>query len=171
MALHPDFPQSPYVVLDPSERWFPADEQLREPTADKLMPPLVAQLRKKVKEFRDSDYAGASETSRSLLRWWFQMEHLMPQADGASVQFQYYFSQREAMETLVYLVDVVGAKDKHDLMRFDASGQVSGGMFDEAWRRFVIKMATGTGKTKVMSLALVWSYFHKRYGVRLPDGA
>ena len=27
----------------------------------------------------------------------------------------------------------------------------------------VIKMATGSGKTKVMSLLLAWSYFHKIY--------
>ena len=36
-------------------------------------------------------------------------------------------------------------------------------MFDETWRRFVIKMATGTGKTKVLSLVLAWSFFHKLY--------
>ncbi|MBD3328703.1 type III restriction endonuclease subunit R [Candidatus Peregrinibacteria bacterium] len=29
--------------------------------------------------------------------------------------------------------------------------------------RYVIKMATGTGKTKILSLALTWSYFHKLY--------
>jgi type III restriction enzyme len=48
-------------------------------------------------------------------------------------------------------------------MRFDASGLVSGSMFDETWRRFVVKMATGTGKTKVLSLALAWSFYHKLY--------
>jgi type III restriction enzyme len=36
-------------------------------------------------------------------------------------------------------------------------------MFDENWTRYVIKMATGAGKTKVMGLTLVWSYFHKLY--------
>ena len=36
-------------------------------------------------------------------------------------------------------------------------------MFDESWRRFVVKMATGSGKTKVMSLAVAWSFFHKLY--------
>ena len=30
-------------------------------------------------------------------------------------------------------------------------------------RRYVLKLATGAGKTKVLSLALVWSYFHKLY--------
>ena len=30
MALHPDFPDSPHEILDPTIRWFPADEALRE---------------------------------------------------------------------------------------------------------------------------------------------
>ena len=49
MALHPDFPDSPHAVLEPSVRWFPADEALRESSYEKLLPPLVHQLRKKVK--------------------------------------------------------------------------------------------------------------------------
>jgi len=163
MALHPDFPSSPHATLDPGIRWFPADESLRETGMDKLMPPLVTSLRRKVKEFRDGGYAGASDTSRSLLRWWFDTRHLRPAADGSMTEFRYYFAQREALETIVYLYDVVGVRDKHDLMRFDSSGQVSGNMFDETWRRFVVKMATGSGKTKVLSLALAWSYFHKLY--------
>jgi len=163
MALHPDFPHSPHVILDPEIRWFPADEILRETTMDKLMPPLVAQLRRKVKEFRDSGYAGATDTSRSLLNWWFKEPHLLPGVGNISGNFEYYFAQRESIETIVYLCDVVGAKDKYDLMRFDASGDVSASMFDETWRRYVIKMATGSGKTKVMSLALAWSFFHKLY--------
>src|ERR1035437_9551855 len=77
--------------------------------------------------------------------------------------FQYYFAQREALETIVYLHDVVGVRDKFDMMRFDSSGLVRGSMFDETWRRFVVKMATGSGKTKVLSLVLAWSYFHKLY--------
>lgn len=155
--------ESPHAILDPSIRWFPADEALRETTSDKLMPPLVPQLRRKVKEFRDGGYVGATETSRSLLNWWFKTPQLLPRADGAMAEFQYYFAQREAMETIVYLHDVVGVKDKFDLMRFDSSGLVSAGMFGESWRRFVIKMATGSGKTKVMSLALAWSFFNKLY--------
>jgi type III restriction enzyme len=163
MALHPKFPESPYAILDPAVRWFPADEALRESTSEKLMPPLVSELRKKVKEWRDSVYEGATDTSKSLLNWWFKLPHLMPQADGTMAEFQYYFAQREALETIIYLYDVVGVKDKFDLMRFDSSGLVSAGMFDETWRRFVVKMATGSGKTKVLSLVLAWSFFHKLY--------
>jgi type III restriction enzyme len=163
MALHKDFPSSPHAILDPDIRWFPADEVLRESSMEKLMPPLVAELRRKVKEFRDSGYAGATNTSRSLLNWWFKTPHLLPKADETMTEFEYYFAQREALETIIYLYDVVGVKDKHDLMRFDASGLVSGSMFDETWRRFVVKMATGSGKTKVLSLVLAWSFYHKLY--------
>ena len=163
MALHPDFPDSPHAILAPELRWFPADETLRETGAEKLMPPLVAQLRRKVQEFRDSGYVGASDTSKSLLNWWFVEPHLLPKADGSMETFAYFFAQREALETIVYLYDVVGVKDKYDLMRFDASGVVSSGMFDESWRRYVVKMATGSGKTKVLSLALTWSFYHKLY--------
>ena len=163
MALHPDFPDSPHAILAPGLRWFPADEALRETGVEKLMPPLVAKIRCKVKEFRDAGYAGASPTSRSLLNWWFREPHLMPQADGSMAEFRYFFAQQEAVETIVYLYDAARVKDKYDLMRFDSTGAVSAGMFDETWRRFVVKMATGSGKTKVLSLVLAWSYFHKLY--------
>lgn len=163
MALHPDFPDSPHAVLDPEVRCFPTAETLRETRPEKLMPPLVAKLRREVKTFRDSGYTGASPTSRSLLRWWFQQPHLLERADGRREEFRYFFAQREAVETIVYLYDAAGVQDKYDLMRFDGSGAVSASMFDETWRRFVVKMATGSGKTKVLSLVLAWSYFHKLY--------
>ncbi|HQR06473.1 MAG TPA: DEAD/DEAH box helicase family protein [Gemmatales bacterium] len=163
MALHPNFPDDPHAILDPSIRWFPADEALRTSSFEKLLPPLVPALRKEVKTWRDSRYAGATATSISLLKWWFCTQHLLPGHDGQLQQFQYFFAQREALESIIYLYDVVGVKDKYDLMRFDSSGTVSTGMFDETWRRFVVKMATGAGKTKVLSLVLAWSFFHKLY--------
>jgi type III restriction enzyme len=163
MALHPDFPSSPHAILNPGIRWFPADEALRESSYEKLLPPLVHQLRSKVKDWRDSGYEGACETSLALLEWWFKNQHLMPMANGSMMDFQYYFAQREALETIIYLHDVVQVKDHYDLLRFDSSGAVSANMFDETWQRFVVKMATGSGKTKVMSLVLTWCYYHKLY--------
>jgi type III restriction enzyme len=88
---------------------------------------------------------------------------MMARGDGVLFNFQYYFGQREAVETVIYLHEVAGIKDKYDLIRYDSSGLVSAGMFPEDWRRFVVKMATGSGKTKVLSLMLAWSYFHKLY--------
>ncbi len=81
MALHKNFPDSPHAILDPDIRWFPAGESLRETSMDKLMPPLVSQLRKKVKEFRDGGYVGAANTSKSLLNRCFNTPHMLQQAD------------------------------------------------------------------------------------------
>jgi type III restriction enzyme len=163
MALHPDFPRSPYELLSPDVRWFPAAEELRGTAYEKLLPPLVAKVREEVQRWRTSRYAGASATSRALLQWWFETDHLIDQADGSQAQFRYYFAQCEAVESVIWLYEVRGARDKFDLLRFDASGAVSSNMFDEDWPRFVVKMATGAGKTKVLSLLMAWSYFHKLY--------
>lgn len=148
MALHPDFPDSPYAVLNPEVRWIPAADTPRETSAAKLRPPLVAKLRREVKAFRDGDYAGACPTSRSLLRWWFREPHLLERADGRRKEFRYFFAQREAVETVVYLYDAAGVQDKYDLMRFDGSGAVSAGMFDETWRRFVVKMRPAAARPR-----------------------
>ncbi|MEO6966416.1 MAG: hypothetical protein ABI076_11060 [Acidobacteriaceae bacterium] len=48
MAVHPQFPTSPYEALLPDQRWFPADETLRETAYEKLLPPLVAKIREEV---------------------------------------------------------------------------------------------------------------------------
>jgi len=151
------------VTLPPELRWFPAAEELRSTAYEKLLPPLVAKVRDEVKAWRDNGYAGATSTSKALLNWWFATDHMVERADGTSSQFRYYFAQREAVETVIWLYDVRGARDKFDLLRFDASGAVSTNMFDEDWPRFVVKMATGAGKTKVLSLLMAWSYFHKLY--------
>ena len=163
MPLHPDFPESPHDIIDPEVRWYPDQMALLDIGYEMLLPPLVHKIREDVKTWRDDNYDGASETSKALLNWWFKTAHLREQTDGTASEFQYYFAQREALETIIYLYDVVKVRDEFDLMRFDITRVVSANMFDEDWRRFVIKMATGTGKTKVMSLAIAWSFFHKLY--------
>src|SRR5699024_9884258 len=101
-------------------------------------------IRQKVKEWRDNGYKGASRTTKDLFSFWFDVEH-----EVNDIPFQYYFSQREAIESIIYLYEVSKAYDDLDLLRFDSSGMVSRGMFDETWTRYVIKAATGSGKTKV----------------------
>ncbi len=163
MAIRLDFPSSPYEILKPEFRWFPADESLRESSYEKLLPPLVHKIRKEVEAWRNSRYEGASLTSKALLNWWFNNRHIIVKLDGIETEFKYYFAQREAVETIIYLYEVKKIKDKYDLIRYDSSGAVSTGMFDEDWLRLVIKMATGSGKTKVMSLVIAWCYFHRLY--------
>src|SRR3989344_5029917 len=103
MALHPKFPKSPYEVLEPEYRWFPADETLRTKGYEKLLPPLVAELRKAVKNWRDKSYEGSTETSKALLNWWFEKQHITTLPDETDGGFKYYFAQREAVETIIYL--------------------------------------------------------------------
>ena len=163
MAIHPNFPLSPHEILTPDVRWFPADELLRESSFEKLLPPLVHELRRRVFDWRNRNYEGVSATTKALLTWWFDTSHPMPQADGTIGNFQYYFAQRESVETVIFLHEIIQVADKQDLLRFDTRGVVTPRLIEETWRRYVIKMATGSGKTKTMSLLLAWSFFHKKY--------
>ena len=164
MPLSEQFPTDPYVVLDPAVRWYPGDELLGDIGRGKLIPPLVEKVRKGVKAWRDAGYTGSSDTTRALLRWWFQEEHLVPQADGTMASFRWYYAQREAVESAIWLYEVEQAREPYALMtKYDLSQALSRQMFPEDWARYVMKLATGAGKTKVMSLLITWSYFHKLY--------
>ena len=162
MGLHPQFPTSPFDIIPPNQRWFPSNDNLQELSEDKLRPPLVQKLRQAVYNWRKKGYPKASPTSQALLNWWFKEKHFVQSKVGRK-EFCYYFAQREAVETVIYLHDVENIQSHHELLKFDSSGAVSLNMFQEDWRRYVIKMATGSGKTKVMSLLIAWSYFHKMY--------
>ena len=120
--------------------------------------------------WREANYAGVTPTSRQLLYHWFSRSHAVEGADGEETQFGYYFCQREAIETLIYLYEVRGIRTISGLIATyggaedDTAEQkraLSGvNPDDDVWPRYAMKMATGSGKTKVMSLAIVWSYFH-----------
>lgn len=119
--------------------------------------PAVPAIRRAVTTWRDSGYKGASETTRHLLRYWFVADH----RDAAGASYRYYFSQREAMETLVYLFEVAAVRRHKDLLEQFAPNipGIHLLQYDE-FARYAIKMATGSGKTKVMSLAIAWQYFN-----------
>ena len=117
----------------------------------------VPVLRQQVDAWRQSGYAGASETTRALLAWWFDEEHLV-----GGVPWRYYFGQREAIETFIFCHEVRGTRSLRDLQLL--TNRTAGGYdpaTDDRFPRYCAKMATGSGKTKVMSMAIVWSYFHK----------
>lgn len=154
---------SPFEILHPDQRWQPTPDQSAGKKFDELIPPLVDKIRREVHKWREGGYKRCSDTTRALLNFWFETEH--PFGEG---EFKFYFSQREAIESIIWLYEVAEARDKFGLMRYDSSGLVSTGMFDETWARYVVKMATGAGKTKVLGLALVWSYFHKLYEADSP---
>jgi len=152
MGLDKTFPKSPYSILHPSVRWFPG-EDVADPQS--LMPPLVPKVREAVYKWREDGYPNVSDVTRALLNHWF--------VNGHESGFQYYFAQRESVESIIYLYEVEKIRHPSELLRFDSSGVLVESMFDEQWVRLVAKQATGTGKTKVLSLLIVWAYFHKLY--------
>lgn len=163
MAIPKELPKDPHAVIHPDHRWYPGDEQLGDVALDPHIPPLVDKIRREVKKWRENNYQGASATTRALLQWWFNTPR---PANENGAAFRYYFAQREAVESVIWLYEAQKVRDKHDLSRFDSSGTfipADTNYLPEEWRRFVVKMATGSGKTKVMSLVVAWSYFHKLY--------
>ena len=155
MGLSKDFPTNPFGTINPNLRWFPGNDALGEKGREKLLPPLVNKIRKDVSEWRQNGYPNITPTSKSLLNYWFNYEH----PNG----FQYYFAQRESVETIIYLYENQNIKSPSELLKYDSSGVLVDSMFEETWLRLVIKQATGTGKTKVLSLLIAWSYFHKEF--------
>ena len=161
---------------------------------------LVNQVRQEVDRWRDSGYtkpSGVSQTSLRLLEWWFDETHIF---DGGEVM-RYYFAQREAIETIIYLYEVKGLRDAADLVfthidpraytddLFATRKKIEETARDEriltrivpetgmmAYQalpapdhyRYAIKMATGSGKTLVMAMAVAWSYFHRRFEPESP---
>ena len=132
---------------------------------------VVAQnVRSAVREWREGvggagQYAGASDTTLEILNHWFQRDHLVKSKDGSTYPFRYHFCQREAIETFIYLLEVRKISRLTSLVSEfggpDAETAALGvNPEQDQWGKYAFKMATGSGKTKVMSLAIVWSYFH-----------
>lgn len=155
MSLDPNFPRTPHEILLPQVRWFPGSDTIGEIGRNKLLPPLINKIRKKVYDWRKDDYPNITDVSKSLLNYWFKTEHLN--------NFKYYFAQRESVETVIFLYEHEGVRHLSELLKYDSSGLLVESMFEESWLRLVIKQATGTGKTKVMSLLMTWCYFHKEF--------
>jgi type III restriction enzyme len=117
----------------------------------------VPAIRKAVVEWRGAKYKGATGTSRQLLNHWFATDHRMP-SGGA---FRYHDSQREATETMIYLYEVAKTRTHRELLeRFAPNIPGIHVLQYDDFPRYAIKMATGSGKTKVIALAMAWHYFN-----------
>lgn len=119
--------------------------------------PCVPAIRKAVSEWRDANYKGATNTSRLLLNYWFKTDHKLPNGQ----RFAFYHAQREAVETLIYLYEVARVRRHKDLLeRFSSVSEELRLLQYDEFARYCVKMATGSGKTKVMALAIAWQYFN-----------
>ena len=122
--------------------------------------PCVPAIRQAIKEWVESNYnrpEGCTETTKTLLNYWFHSDHRLPNGKP----FAYHTAQREAMETLVYLFEVAKIKSHKELLqRFALKPKNLNLLQYDDFLRYCFKMATGSGKTKVMSLAIAWQYFN-----------
>ena len=120
--------------------------------------PCVPAIREAARTWATSGYKGATPTTQILLKYWFNNDHRI---NGRP--FKYHHFQREAMETLVYLYEVASVRRFSDLVREYAPVGMKDTLrllqYDD-FARYCIKMATGSGKTKIMALAVAWQYFN-----------
>jgi type III restriction enzyme len=131
-------------------------EQLDILQAHVTTAPCVTPIRKAVSEWRKAKYNGATATTKTLFNYWFGTDHRLP----GGQPFRYYHAQKEALETLVWLYEVEGVRRHRDLIeRFGNVPGIHVLQYDN-FARYAIKMATGSGKTKVMALAVAWQYFN-----------
>ncbi|MEW6058459.1 MAG: DEAD/DEAH box helicase family protein, partial [Bdellovibrionota bacterium] len=132
-------------------------QELYDITSRLRTAPCVPALREAVKAWRAGGYKGTTETTRLLLNHWFSTDHRL--RNGRP--FTYHYSQREAIESLIFAWEFEKVRTRKSLLeRYAQSLQgVRLPPYDE-FARYCVKMATGTGKTKVMSLAVVWQFMN-----------
>lgn len=118
--------------------------------------PLVRSIQESVAIWRKGGFKqGTSETTRRLLEWWFVEEHELPNG----LPFAFWRAQREAMEHLIFCYEVLEARSLYQLaQRLEVRLPVDPSA--DKWAKYAFKMATGSGKTMVMAMAVVWSYFN-----------
>lgn len=118
--------------------------------------PCVPGIEEKVKLWRDDGYKDVSETTRTLLNYWFYTDHRLPDRRN----FKYHHFQREAIETVIYLYEVVRIRRHKTLVETFATRSDLRLLQYDDFARYAVKMATGSGKTKVMSLVIAWQFFN-----------
>lgn len=117
--------------------------------------PCVPQIREALKEWRSDKYKGITPTTRELFNFWFYTDHVLPNGQT----FRYHAAQREAIETVVYLFEVRKIQNRKLLLETFAfyTKDLRLPPYDD-FARYCLKMATGSGKTKVMAMAIVWQF-------------
>lgn len=151
---------------------------------------LVSKIRAAVDEWRDAGYPGASEVTKRLFTYWFEEEHQVAgfpapfryyfgqrEAVETFAWLVECSGERDAQGLLSRYATVTpsallprglsfqtGMDGRRQVRRpsGDTGGLVEQDLPPEDLRRYAFKMATGSGKTWVMALAIVWTWFHRR---------
>lgn len=127
-----------YFYRDPSKP--PSDDGISRGEWVEL--DLINLVRGRLAEWRASDYAGATRTTRELIEFW--------RRDGK--HWPPFFAQLEAVESILFLREA-----RSDLLQGIDVPREEGGDF----LRYACKMATGSGKTMVMGMVAAWSILNK----------
>ena len=115
-------------------------------------------IRKEVKEWREAGYPKSSRITKELLDDWF----CNPDRQN---NLKLFFCQREAVETAIWLNEIaekdpnIGSLILRQLM--ERCHTVSAND-EDILPRTAFKMATGTGKTVVMAMLILYNYLNKR---------
>jgi type III restriction enzyme len=111
----------------------------------------VNRIRQLVKQWRDLGWPDVTPTTRTLLEHWHAEDRFR----------RLFFCQLEGLETLIFLQEVAKqTKYGHDWIEKHLREKA-----DEAGTdllRIACKMATGSGKTVVMSMLIAWQVLNKR---------
>ena len=123
--------------------------------ADPVIATCAPAIANAVREWRSAGYPEATETTKRLLAWWFDTDH---EVDGRP--FAFYSAQRDAVESLIYVYEIAQRRNNRELLEaFLPNPDVRLLQYGD-FARYGVKMATGSGKTMVMALAVVWSYLN-----------
>ena len=108
----------------------------------------INSVRTQITAWRNSGYPGVTPTTRRLLVHWNNPEN----------EPRLFFCQREAVETAIYLNECEN-KQRHDSFHkqlVEANAEANPDLF-----RIAFKMATGSGKTVVMAMLIVYHTLNK----------
>lgn len=133
---------------------------------DKL---LINIIRKEITDWRNSEYNNFSNVTRvtkELLKHWFPPE-------DKYYNKKLFFAQREAIETTIWLNEVAeksnsGSAILEELKRENKISEIS----QYCLPRIAFKMATGTGKTVVMAMQILYHFLNRaeyRNDIRFSD--
>jgi len=108
----------------------------------------INRIRERVSIWRKGNYAGITNTTRQLLEYWTNPDR----------ERKLFFCQIEAMETAIYLAEVA---NKYGDNWIENSIRDSNDANNPGLYRVAFKMATGSGKTVVMAMLIVWQALNK----------
>ena len=115
-------------------------------------------IRKEVKAWREGGYQKASRITKELLDFWFNNKE-------RRANLRLFFCQREAVETAVWLNEIAERDPNTGNYILNLLGERRHTVStDDAYvlPRTAFKMATGTGKTVVMAMLILYNYLNKR---------